>query len=164
MKVRQEKLIKMQDGKICYLTVYHIDNNKMVIGCEYRDYPIMVRRPEIDSTLHKWYKEYFPDDLKELFKEEDLTILCAENLSRALPSFIQRTHERDRYLDIADEHPHFAFMDYLWIRNEGTGSFNTAPVYNGRMGMFQSVSVNNTDSSFIVIPIFWIEKKIERNK
>ena len=66
MKVGQEKLIIMQSGKTGYLVVYHEDNNKMVIGCEYRDYPIMVRRPGIGSALHRWYKEFFPDDLKDI--------------------------------------------------------------------------------------------------
>lgn len=161
MKIGAQKEITMQNGKTGYLTIYHNDSEYLVVACEYNAGFMRVSSKNIDSSLNRWYDQFFPDELKNIFKREDLTIPCAENFKpfNDIHYNVQHEEDRDALLEIVKKYPaHFAFMENMWLRNEPTGAHDVKPIYSPRTTQIYPVSVMNPNSSFMVLPVFWIKK------
>ena len=84
IKVGWRKTFKSKGGSNdVTIIAYHVSDNLLVFACT--GILFSCRRNQIESVLHSWYKNSFPDELKEEFKEEYLTGLCAENLTPNIP-------------------------------------------------------------------------------
>ena len=132
------------------IIAYHASDNLLVFACV--GILFSCRRSEIERVLHSWYEHSFPDELKEEFKEEYLTGLCAENITTNIPEWVEHTEYKDTLLDIGRNIN--KCRRAIWLRNVAKGNFYSA--YDSLHDRFKRMNANDTGT---VLPIFWIEKE-----
>lgn len=133
------------------IIAYHVSDNLLVFACVGTNFNC--RRSEIERALHSWYEHSFPDELKEEFKEEYLTGLCAENLTSNIPEWVEHTEYKDTKLDIGKNNI-IKYRHPIWLRNAPKTSWYSA--YDSLHGRFKRMIA---DDIGVVLPIFWIEKE-----